>query len=443
MLYAVGLAVFAAAIVGVIPALKATGAALQSRLREAGATGSSMKLGRVWTGVIVAQAAITVVFLAAVVSLGWTVVRGQNSLDVTYTREHFLTAHVHNPAAPSSADTLRRIVERMKIEPGVLDATYTTSVPGTTWEQFIIEFPDSERTLAAEANARKLTDVLWSQGARVGPAFFETLGIPLIAGRLFTDAETLGGHHVAIVDETFVHTILGGRRALGLTVRQPASDSGAAPGPWLEIVGVVKDATVMTRKGPDDAVLYRPAGGDASPIRLVVRTQGAALPMTQRLLAAALSASPDARIAGAMPLTGVAEEEALTVRFFLGIFAVVGAVALLLSTGGIYALIAFTLARSTREIGIRVALGAAPWRIITSVFARAFRQVGIGVLAGALPGFAIIGAGAEDASGMTVATGLAVTLALCAFVVIVALISCATPLRRALRIAPTDALRAS
>ncbi len=129
----------------------------------------------------------------------------------------------------------------------------------------------------------------------------------------------------------------------------------------------------MTRKGPDDAVLYRPAGADAGlPIRLVVRTQGAALPMTQRLQAAALSAGPDARIADVMSLDWLAEEEALTVRFFLRIFAVVGAVALLLSTAGIYALIAFTLARSTREIGIRVALGAAPWRIITSVFARAF-----------------------------------------------------------------------
>lgn len=449
ILYAVALAVLAAALVGLIPAAKATGARLQSRLREAGAAGSSMKFGRMWTGVIVMQAAITVIVLSLVVSLGWAAVRGDRDLDVTYNRAQFLTARVSVTSQPGvvdagslSSDTMQAILERVRREPGVVSATYASAVPGTTWDQFVIEFPESERDLAAEANARKFTDVLWSDAARVGVNFFETFGIPLVAGRYFTNAEVLGGHHVAIVDETWVRTILGGRRALGVMVRQPAGDGRATPGPWHEIVGVVKDVTHMPRKGPDDAVLYRPAEKTMDRTLLIVRTQEAAAPMAHQLQAAALSPNPDLRLGDTMPLDRLAADEALPVHFFLRIVAVIGAIALLLATAGIYSLISFTLARRTREIGIRAALGAAPARIISGVFSRAFMQVGIGVLAGAVPSFVIIADGVDDGAGMKAIAAAGVTLAVCAFVVLVALTSCAPPLRRALRIEPTQALRA-
>jgi putative ABC transport system permease protein len=447
VLYAAVLAVFAALIIGVVPALKATGPQLQGRLREAGAAGSTMKFGRLWTGVVVTQAAVTVIFLATVVSLGWTALRGQYSFDVTYARDRFLTAQVV-PDAPSAgargprhvtAEALQAIVARLRTEPGVVNATYATAVPGTTWEQFVMEFATPE----VAAGATHVTEALWSEGARVGPGFFETLGIPLVAGRFFTDAEILGAHNVAIVDETFVRTILDGRSPLGLMVREAPSGAGGNPGPWHEIVGVVKDVTILTRKGPDDAVLYRPAGtGAAAPMRLLVRTQGAASSMAHALQSAAVSVNAAVRLADVMSMDRLAADEALPMRFFLRVFAVIAAIALLLSTAGIYALISFTLARRTREIGIRVALGAAPGRIITGVFSRAFVQIGTGVLAGALPSLMVLRDGVDDTGQMGTALGMAVTLAVCAFVLLIALISCAAPLRKALRIEPTQALRA-
>jgi ABC-type antimicrobial peptide transport system permease subunit len=190
-------------------------------------------------------------------------------------------------------------------------------------------------------------------------------------------------------------------------------------------------------------VLYRPAGtGAGLPIRLVVRTHGPAAPLTQRLQAAALSVDPDVRLTDVMSMDRLAEEEALPIRFFLRFFAVVGGIALLLSTAGIYALIAFTLARRTREIGIRMALGAAPRRIITAVFSRAFVQIALGVLVGALPSIVILGDGVDDSAALGALRGAGVTAAVCAFVILVAMVACTVPLRRALRIEPTDALRA-
>jgi putative ABC transport system permease protein len=446
ILYVMGLAVLAAAIVGLIPAMKATGGQLQERLRDAAGAGSSMKFGRLWTGVIVMQAAITVVFVATAFTLARTVFLAQKNVDVTYAREQYVAADITGPsdAGASGADstlrvdTLRDITERIKAEPGVINATYATSLPGTTWEQFVIEFPASEQAIAAEANGRKRTDVLWSEGSRVGPDFFGTFEIPLVAGRYFTTGEIVERHRVAIVDETFVRLILGGRNPLGLQVRE-AGEAGA-PGPWYDIVGVVQDVTHLPDKGPEDAVVYRPADPTAS-IGLFVRTQGAAAPMANRIERAALAANADVRLHRTMTLAQRAVEGTFLDRLFLRVAVVFGAVALLLATAGIYALIAFTLVRRTREMAIRMALGAAPRRIITAVLSRAFVQVGLGVLAGALPAVEIIRSGAEDVGGMSMPGAAGVTLGICAFVVLVATIACATPVRRALRIEPTEALR--
>ncbi len=446
MLYAVALAVFAALIVGVIPALKATGAQLQGRMREAASGTSAMKFGGLWTAIIITQAAITVIFLATVVSFGWTQLRKQWGSDVTYARDQLLTAQIvveqanTGRAQPPNTETLQAIADRLGAEPGVAGVSYTTALPGTIWEQVVFEFQSLE--LQKHADARRRTDVLWSEGARVGANFFETVGIPLAAGRTFSAAEIRLGAPVAIVDETFVRIVLGGRSPFGVRLRQRGEEAGQEPGPWLEIVGVVKDATTMPRKGPDDAAVYRPAA-PAQPVRLLVRTHGAAAPMTQRIYAAARSVHPDIRLADLKSLAQVAYDDALPERIFLRAFTVIGAIALLLATAGIYALISFTLARRTREIGIRVALGASPRRIITTVFARAFVQIGLGVAAGFLPGLVIMVSGSDDAGEMNTRAGAVATLGVCAFVAVVALISCTVPLRRALGIQPTDALRTS
>ncbi|MEX2273187.1 MAG: ABC transporter permease [Vicinamibacterales bacterium] len=437
ILYALGLAVFAALIVGVTPALKATGKQLQGRLREAGAGGSTMTFGRLWTGIIIVQTAVTVICLALAASLGWTAYRGLHDYDVTFPREQILTAGLVLPESADKPRAYREIARRLKSEPGVVNVSYASQPPGAGFEQFELEFAEP----AAAASAVLEDDVLWTRSARVGPNYFETVGIPLVAGRLFTESEIQDSRPVAVVDETFVRLILGGRNAVGLMVREPSEETDK-PGPWHEIVGVVKDVTIMPRKKTDDAMLYRPGAIDTQPsVDLLVRTAGSAAPMSQRLTVAALSVDPDMRLMDAQSMDRLAEQDALAVRFFLKVFAVVAAVALLLSTAGIYALISFTLSRRTREIGIRVALGAEPRRIIRTVFSRAFIQIGIGVLAGALPAAVIVGRGVEDAGGIGTAAGAGVALGLCAFVLLVAMVSCIPPVRRALRIQPTDALR--
>jgi putative ABC transport system permease protein len=444
ILYAFGLAVFAALIVGVVPALKATGRQLQGRLREASSGTSTMKFGGIWTGVIVTQAAITVAFLSVIVALGWSGLRRQAGTDVVYARDQLLTARVtidRGNGAPSelpSVETLRAIAKRLEEEPGVASVGYATALPGTIWEQMVFELQSPE--LQTFADTQRSTDELWSTGTRVGESFFETVGIPLVAGRTFTAAEIRQNAPVAVVDESFVRTVLGGRSPLGVTLRERADDETRRPGPWLEIVGVVKDAANVRLPRTHTAVIYRPAPLTRS-MRLLARTHGSASAMAQRLYAAALSVQPDLRLADLKTVTQVVYDDALPERIFLRSFIVIGAIALLLATAGIYALISFTLARRTREIGIRAALGATPRGIIAGVFSRAFTQIGLGVAAGAVPGLVILQEIAGESLSFSTRTAVGAIAAVCAFVVAVALLSCTVPLRRALRIDPIRALR--
>jgi predicted lysophospholipase L1 biosynthesis ABC-type transport system permease subunit len=227
-------------------------------------------------------------------------------------------------------------------------------------------------------------------------------------------------------------------------IREPPAQQSGSPGLSREIVGVVKDVTRMPRKKTADAMVYRPAAvGPASPVHLLIHVQGPASPLSNRLPAVALSVDPDLRLVDVMSLDRAANRDALSLRTFLPVFAVMAVIAVLLSTAGIYALVSFTVSRRTREIGIRMALGAAPRRITTSIFSRAFLQIAAGAVAGAVPSVAIIGSGEGDVfAGVGMTAGIGVTCAVGALLIGVSVISCLVPLGRALRVDPMQALRA-
>jgi putative ABC transport system permease protein len=211
-------------------------------------------------------------------------------------------------------------------------------------------------------------------------------------------------------------------------------------GPWYQIVGVVRDLSVVGEKSSEDAILYRPVSpvGD---MRVLVRAKGDAADVASLVRRAAIETDPTLRVDEVKALERIEDADIQTHRFFITIVAIV-AVALMLATAGIYALMSFTLARRTREIGIRAALGAAPQRIVTTIFSRAFVQVGAGVVIGSVPGGALLSVGVAEAGGGDPWLMVGGTAASAAFVLAVALLACIVPARRALRIQPTEALRA-
>jgi hypothetical protein len=280
---------------------------------------------------------------------------------------------------------------------------------------------------------------------RVDDAFIPTHGVTVVAGRGIGVADLAPGRRVAVVDEWFVRHVLGGRDAVGMRFRDvPEREGKGTPGPWYEIVGVVRDLVLRPDRTAEDGVVYRawtPEGTEA--LYATVRVRGDPRAFTSRLRLLSAEADPTLRLTDVMAMRDLGEEDRVALRFLSRVLAILGALALLLATAGIHSLMSFTVARRTREIGIRTAVGASPGRVVSGIFSRAFAQLGIGVIAGSIPGFLLFSYGApEVATGAGAALGVAAFVGVAIFMLTVGLLSSAVPMRRALRIQPTEALRA-
>jgi hypothetical protein len=280
----------------------------------------------------------------------------------------------------------------------------------------------------------------------VDPDFFDVLGVSMIAGRGFKDADRQAGGQVAIVNESFVSRILGGRNPIGRRVRllnvvESGNAQGeVARGPWYEVIGVVRDLGRVVEPSPTGAGFYRLlTPGDTYPVHMAVHVNGSQDAVRSRVRRLAAEIDPLLRVDRIERLDDVAASELAFIAFWFRVVSFVTAVTLTLSLAGIYAVMAFAVSRRTREIGIRVALGARPLRVLLAIMRGPLTQVGFGLLGGVLVVTWLSGSIQGDSWSLTHvlvigAYGLLMT-AVCA-------LACIVPARRALRVEPTEALRA-
>jgi uncharacterized membrane protein len=266
----------------------------------------------------------------------------------------------------------------------------------------------------------------------VGRDFFPTFGTSVVAGRDFSPSDFETGNAL-IVNQSFVKYVLGGRNAVGQRIKIVTGEvESAASKDFLEIVGVVKDFGWQIQEPQEQSAMYRPSlpiVGRAGQIAVRARETESLGP---RLRAIAAEVDPTIRLTDVKGLADAGGGEAQTNWALTGVAWLISFIVLLLSATGIHSLMSFTVSRRTREIGIRVALGARPGRIVRSIFSRAFIQIGAGVVAGSLLA-ALMGLGQQKVWLLLGADLVMLTVGLTA---------CALPLRRALRIDPTEALRA-
>ncbi|CAA9289591.1 MAG: Acidobacterial duplicated orphan permease (function unknown), partial [uncultured Gemmatimonadaceae bacterium] len=253
---------------------------------------------------------------------------------------------------------------------------------------------------------------------------------------------------VVIVNESFVRLVLGGRSPIGRHLRyrwrnSPDHDDargprsgGAEPGPWHEIVGVVPDLGMSKATDPKVAGFYHPLAADVvAPLHVAVHVRGGdAAAFAPRLRAVAAAVDPTLRVDAVARMDTLSDPGIEFAMFWVRLLAVVSAVAMLLSMAGIYAVTSFTVTRRTREIGIRVALGASRRRVVAAVFARPLAQVGLGIGAGG----ALTAMMGDSATPGALVGALAYTVLMLG----VCLLACIVPTRRALQVQPTEALRA-
>ncbi|HET6763685.1 MAG TPA: FtsX-like permease family protein, partial [Longimicrobiaceae bacterium] len=262
------------------------------------------------------------------------------------------------------------------------------------------------------------------------------------------------GARVVIVDQGFVDRMLQGRNPIGRRVRlsPPGTWDPDPARPWYEIVGVVKDLGMGSATERERlAGVYLPAvPGNGGPVEMVVHAGTNPVPLGPRIRGLAAAVDATLQITVIQRVDEITDVILWIIGLWLKITLVLTAIALLLSLAGIYAVLSFTVARRTREIGVRVALGASRGRVLAEVFRRPLTQVTLGVAAG----IALVAFGTLVLTGHQPDTAFrlhweAITLEQMALVaahgavmLVVCLLACVVPTQRALGVQPTEALRA-
>jgi predicted permease len=451
------IAVIAASITGALPALKVTGRQAGTHLQRVGA-GPGVDFGRRWTLVIVAQIALTVVFVPLVVLLGYQageirtavygfpaeeylaveVAMGGRQITVVENLSGGLTGDGTDGDLTAASQELGR---RLREEPAVAALAFASQVPGAhhDWEFIEVDGPSAPHGSVIGHRVRE---------ASVDADFLDVLGARMVAGRGFDAADQETDRRLAIVNEDFARVVLEDRSAVGrrFRVRDRARTESAEDrwGPWYEIVGVIEQIAMTIDPEAETMAGFYVLLAEAlpQPVRMVIRVGQEPERMAPRVRALAAAVDRNLLVTDVRPLDDSAWRALAT--YAAGFWVVFGAggIGLLLATVGIYSIMSFTVSRRTREIGVRVALGAGRGRVVRAILAHGIRQISLGIACGGVVLAALVGYFIhEEAATPTVGHGL-LFFGYLGIMTLVCGLACAVPTARALRVEPTVALRA-
>ncbi len=431
LLFTLALAAGSALLFGLAPLRAASNAPVTLAFRSAG-TQTSESRSRVLTGklLITAQMAMCVVLLFAAGLLIRTLWNYQN-VDLGMDADRVLAFGAHPAGARDNAQLLAfytQLTDRLRALPGVRSATVAEQRPGSGWTDGGLMVMDG-RHYSWDNGRGLLYDNI------VGPEFFRTLGIPVLAGRGLSASDIAGAERVAVVNQTFAERNLNGASPIGHTLGEGKERA--------TIVGVVRDNK------------YQSAGEEPRPMAwycflqdpvigrmdVEVRAAGdpmALLPEVQRIVR---EMDPNAPVEEPMLLKSQFEESYLTPTLFARLGAFFGALAALLVAVGLYGTLAYRVNRRVAEIGLRMALGAARGQVLWMVLRDSLGMVAAGLVMG-LP-LAWMGSRLMAAMLYQLSPHDPVSLAAAALgVAVVSLAAALVPARRAAGVEPMEALRA-
>ena len=433
LMVCVGLSVLSAFLCGLAPALQSTRVDLVNALKSADVEVPGRK--RLWgrNMLVVAQVSMSLMLLTA----AFLMARGfEHDLmqDTGFTKDHLLMT-TFDPRliqynATQTQQFYKLLTERTREIPGVQSEALTQNIPlGNDDFDGVTFVPDGFTMPPDRENFTVSMDT-------IDGGYFETMGITILRGRAFATTDTADAPRVAIVNAHFAKHYWPGGDAVGKHIR--LDNSAGAP---VEIVGVAQTIKGQNMANPTDFVYMPLAQHPVARMVLMLRSSSDPLELVQPVKNAVRSLDPN------LPMlqTRAYEEFYLnqTVRgprIAIDLVGTMGLVGLLLAIAGLYGLVAYNVSRRTREIGIRMALGAVSSDVLRLVMGKGFVLVGIGTGLGLVMGFALeqlMNSMLFDSGGVDVVAYLIVVPSL----FLVAMLAAYVPARRACRIAPTQALR--
>jgi putative ABC transport system permease protein len=423
--------------VGILPALGTSRIALAESLKE-GAKGSMGARGRKLGSVLVSgEVALSLILLIGAGLLLQSVVR-MLTADPGFRSDHLATMRFYVPDRPFQGDGRNRfgpnLAESIASVPGVQSAAVTFIDP-FLWSGFSRAYTIEGHEVLTPAES----DQIFYQ--EIGPNFFGTMEIPLKSGREFTMRDDLNAPHRIVVNEAFAHRYWPRQNVLGKRMKYGPADSTS---PWMEVIGVAGNSKFESLRQIADAtpVVYGPLlqSQVIMNMNLVVRTQGEPAAMFGTLRDAVQHFDAEIPVYNISTLADRMQENAAEARSYailLGMFAML---ALTLAVIGIYGVISYWVTQRTQEMGIRMALGARRGNVLALVLAGGLRLTLVGIAAGLLGAFAVTRT-LQSMLFDVQATDPATFVALSVLLLLVGLLACYIPARRATRVDPMVALR--
>jgi predicted permease len=447
-LYTLGISLLTGVAFSLAPALQATKPALSSALKEEGAgfglRGRSRFRG--WT--IATQIAVCLMLLIGAGLLVQSSVR-LLSTDYGFETRTVLDVSILNPAelgySASRTEELNRLLrERLRALPGVRSIATVSRVPlgGNVTSTIIV--PQGSEIVGDSRTGGQAAPFPYSL---VSAEYFETLGISLLRGRSFTPQDVTNRAQVAIVSEALARRLWPGKDAIGerITIGSPSQTHFQfQQAPFLEsseIIGVARDVYSVTPIAPDPGALYLPQPTGQWDGNLLVRTNG-----DPRTVAAALTSEVHS-LDRSLSVSFQSLDKVITSEgIFVGtrlcgiLFAGIGLLGLILASVGIYSMVGYAVSRRTREIGIRMALGAARSDVLRLVLADSMRPILSGIAVGIVLGTALSRLLSALFQGLGL-LDLTVLVVVSVFLTAIAMVAAYIPARRATTLDPAATLR--
>jgi len=436
--FTLGVAALTALIFGLVPALQAARRDLNDPLRDSskGVSGG-FRHGRLRDAVVVLEVALSLTLLVAAGLLMRSFV-ALREVHLGLQPDHILVARLPLPqdrykTADQVAGFFKPLLLRLKALPGVVQATETSTLPPYGGISTEIEIPGKTHAEKWEALFQ-----LCSEG------YFPVLKIQFQDGRAFTEAEVNGARKLAVVNQTFAHKYLGNENPIGQRVHLAQLETFPDPlhDPWFEIIGVVADAKNRGLQDPTEPEVWVPYTVTGSAARgILVRT--AKEPMSMMNAVREEIWATDRSVA--LTLTGtlegyISQFSYAGPRFGFLLMTIFGSIGLILVTIGVYSVLAYTTARRTHEIGIRMALGAEGGDVLRLVITMGLRLVAMGVAIGLVASLLLARVIATQLWGVSAYDPITLTV-VAALLLITGVIACWVPARRAARVDPLVALR--
>jgi len=427
--FTAGLSILVGVIFGLAPALHATRLPMLAALKEGiGTSGGGIRQSRLQGALVVGQVAVSMTLLIGAGLFVRSLLEAK-SFDAGFDHEKVvavtLDLNLHNYDEPNGKAFYRQALERVRslseVEAAGLDAFIPLGGTTLSCGYWVEEQPDEFRT---------------TYSSIAGPGVFETLGIPLLGGRDFTDQDASGAPLVAIVNKALADEAWPGENPVGKRISKDGPN-----GPWREVVGVLKTVKFSSIEDPQRPLIYVPfAENYMAGMTLVARSTRGPSILLPRMRSIIRDLDVNVAPVDMRRYTDVIADQLVPAKVAAALFSLLGALALMLASVGLYGVVSFAVSRRSHEIGVRVALGAQRGDVLRLILRQGLSLTGIGIGIGIVVSLAgsfaladlLYGVGAGDPVSF-------IFVAL--FLVAVAALACYIPARRATKVDPVVALR--